>query len=239
MKVFFTSCLIALSFSAHASLNLECSFTEPFFDVRVDMGNKKIVMVAPDWNDLSDGPLRYIETDLSDETELKRSLRNGHLTIEGVNKTSGETTFSAVLDFMGSDGMSDYEFAFDARFQGNWGGCTTPSLRRVDPSFINIVQMPFYEDMKKAIALCYNRAISNWTSIGSLYNRNQSVFSILYQSDYVPGEPGGVSSTFSSHEGHMLGLLVEETKAVPASSESRIKFCDLYGQLLLERFPEL
>ncbi len=244
MKKLALGAFVTLSFNTFAT-TLDCGFTEPFFSLEIDVENKTFKQIEIDWSYTGEGEFPYITTDLSKEVNLVSTSKNGLATIEAFNATTKKKVFSAVLNFSGSDGMSDFEYAWDARFDGHWGGCSTPSLKQVDTYNIAEDMKAFYKNVQGAISQCYARAYAGWTSEASQYKKDQTVFSVLYSKEVVPGEPGHVSSTFSSAENDELAKLAEDTKPIPYTGgdmqghkRNKILFCDAYGKFLLNRFPD-
>lgn len=245
MKNFLALSIAVMSLNSFATV-LECGFTEPFFDVQVDVLNKKVIRTDIDWSYDGNGPIPHIQTDLSSSINLVSTFKNGFATIEGFSTAdSKKKILTAVLNFQGSDGMSDFDFAWDVRFEGHWGGCSTSSLTQIDGYSVKEEVKAFYKNVKAAIPQCYARAYAPWTSEASKYKKDQTVFSVLYATEVVPGEPGEVSSTFSSAENDELAKLVDMTSPIPYASGDlkanrlrKIEFCDAYGKFLLNRFPE-
>jgi hypothetical protein len=244
MKNLFALSLAVVSLNTFATA-IDCGFTEPFYSIEIDVEKKTFKQVEIDWSYQGEGEFPFITTDFSKDVNLVSSSKNGLATIEAYSVHTKKKVFSAVLNFQGSDGMSDLDFAWDARHGKNWGGCSTSSLKAIDNWSIAEDVKAFYENVKAAIPQCYARAYAPWTSQASEYKKDQTVFSVLYATEVVPGEPGEVSSTFSSAENDELAKLVDGTKPIPysggdlkAHKRNKIEFCDAYGKFLLNRFPD-
>jgi hypothetical protein len=232
------------SFSAFATSSINCSFTEPFINIDIDTKSGKVVLNSPDF---STDDYKLNQIDISKSVKVTNSLVNGVPTISVTDKKDGSSVLKAVLNYEGNDGMSDIITAYDAvyAYQGKgsklFGGCDSEATPGIEESSLDANEQLFTKDLKAAVIQCYTRAQSAWTSKVSS-EKNTSVFTVLYRSDFVPGEPGDVSSTFSSAEGAELTRLANLAKKVPqtaaelkAHTELKVNFCDFYSKRLHSR----
>jgi uncharacterized membrane protein len=247
MKKFIFLLAVISSFQAMAAgqESINCGFTEPFYDIDIDVNAKKVVINDIDW-DSED--FRHKKTDISKEVNIVSSLVNGAPTITLVDNKTGKTRLTATLDFKGSDGMSDQEYAYSAVHKvgsdiTHYGGCSSKSINAINVPSLDENEAAFFKDASKAVVLCYARAFSGWTSQASTVEKKTSVFTVLYRSDVVPGEPGDVSSTFSSAEGEELTRLANLASPVPYSGGElkahkglKIDFCNQYSAFLQNRY---
>lgn len=245
MKKFIFLLATVSSFSAFASQSINCSFTEPFLNIDIDVNARKVVINSPDWENESGGT---VSNDISKSVNIVSTLVNGVPTISLYDKKDSSTVLTAKLNYNGSDGMSEHLYAFDAVYaymgKGSklYGGCDSKSAPAVSEYDLDENQKVFFKDIKAAVVQCYTRAFSGWTSEASKSEKNLSVFTILYRSDFVPGEPGDVSSTFSSAEGEELTRLANAASPVPhtggelkAHKTLKLNFCDQYSAYLHSR----
>lgn len=222
---------------------IECNFTEPFFDLKLDLQKKVLIKNEPNWDEGGD--------------PTKTSVVAKNLDIEVVPvgqsvqikaKRKGETLLSLSLNYAGSDGMSEVVSPYSAEYSEKghdgklYGGCASETGGQY--AYLNEKNLyyPFVQNSGKAIGLCYNRALLGWTSDASKYVPEQTVFYTLYGREIPTGEPGDVSETFSSAEGEELARLVELTKspakgakAQAALLKAKWDYCDYYSSRLNNR----
>ncbi len=99
------------------------------------------------------------------------------------------------------------------------------------------VAVDFKSNAEEAILQCNGYAQNAESNKASRKDENTSAFFIRYQSDYVEGEPGEVSATFSSAEKEELfEVLVESESPRSATAKTKTSYCALYAQFLRSRY---
>ncbi len=243
----FLGALFASNAGAQAGDNrkLWCEFTEPFYNLSIDLDSGQVVHSEYDWQDL-DPDSEMIETVLFENSQIAMSSHNGHAQIIASSGTS--KIIQAVLSYKGSNGMSDHSYPLDVVHYDpvrgpQYGGCEVGALESYDSYTVPPEITEFVDNATAAINMCFNRAVADWTMVPSDYTPNMTKFYVLYRSEVVPGEPGHVSETFSSAENGMLQESVENTKtpvcmgSTPSSLRAAMwDHCLLYGSFLQNRW---
>ena len=227
---------------------LECAFTEPFFSLTLDLDKGELTKTAIDWEDPGNKTITTVVG-----SDLKISVAPYEKTIRVQAKTkAGKTLLTSTLKYAGSDGMSDATMPYDAEYSEVayahklYGGCVSETGgEHLDPP-VDHQYYAFVQNVGKAVGLCYNRALAEWTDAPSDYKPEQSVFYTLYAREIPAGEPGDVSSTFASAENEKLGELVDLTKTPPedgaslnALRKAKWDYCDYYSGRLNSRLENL
>jgi len=243
---------LAVSTSAFANENrvLNCTFTEPFYDITLDLDTGKLSQIDIDWENTEDG-IEYITTVLDENSSIVTTPITNGIAIKARSSVDNKVLVDAKLTYNGSNGMSDHLYPFEvihmnAERGPQYGGCTLGALEPYDAyqlSETNPDLSIFAQNSGQAIGLCFNRAVAEWTIAPSAYDVNSTKFNVLYRGEVVPGEPGNVSDTFSSAEGEALGESILMTKTPPQDGYSTLQtraamwdHCHLYGQFLQSRF---
>jgi hypothetical protein len=229
---------------------LKCTFTEPFYDITLDLDSGKLTQLDIDWENTEDG-IEYIATVLDENSAVKITPITNGIAIKARSSLNNQVLVDAKLNYSGSDGMSDFSYPLEvihmnAERGPQYGGCTLGKLAPYDTYQLEEINSDLYvfaQNASQAIGLCFNRAISDWTIAASSYDANSTKFSVLYGSEVVPGEPGNVSETFSSAENEALYESVLLTKTPPQDGFSTYQtraamwnYCELYGQFLQNRY---
>jgi hypothetical protein len=113
---------------------IQCSFTEPFFSIIIDLAKKTVVKIEPDWN--SDDPnANPIKTVLAKQINIRSGSRDPFLPITKIIGSNGATIMILKLNFQGSDGMSSIVYPIEGSFPGvaNTGGCSTNLIPSINP----------------------------------------------------------------------------------------------------------
>jgi hypothetical protein len=229
---------------------LSCFFTEPFYDLDVDLVSGKIVRTDFDWEDL-DPNSDYIKTVLAETSRVKLSSTGKALKILVSDSLSKKKILEGQLDFSGSNGMSDHKYPVHIIHHSKnrdpmWGGCEIGGLAAYEDWEMDPQMKIFAQYTDAATALCYDRAVADWTKASSASLPGLTKFFVLYSSEEVPGEAGNVSQSFASAERELLFEKLESTRlvAAPGTDPAALKasmwsYCDLYGSLLQKRFLPL
>ncbi len=133
MKTIVIALSLMLSMSLYAeekTSTLECSFTEPFFTLDINLNERTIHKTEPDWNG---DPSKTITTLINEDVSLVSDFSDPLLPKYEITSTKGEAIMSLVLNMSGSDGMSDIIFPFDARYGELWGGCSSDKIAPFNP----------------------------------------------------------------------------------------------------------
>jgi hypothetical protein len=246
-------CTGFVSFSAFAvdlgPKKLVCSFTEPFFELELDVNKAELTKTEYNWEreENDQNAPEFITTVVAKNLMISTKPIGTTYQLQAKTK-NGKPLLSATLNYQGNDGMSDVLTPFDGLYQDPerksklYGACTTETggaHKYLEESH------PYYEFTKNvglAVGLCYNRALAGWTDAPSAYKEDQTVFYTLYAREIPVGEPGEVSSTFASAEGEDLFRLVKLTKTPPEDGASlyslrqaKWDYCDYYSSALHSR----
>ena len=219
---------------------ITCAFTEPFFSLDLDSGEAKLTR-----SELNDNA-EPISTVIAKDIVVDRKVVGSKAIELLVSDENQKLILKATLDYKGSNGMSDHTYPYSVIYyasesQTYFGGCTTPSLPSFDPT--QLADPSFSKVAGEAISLCYARALADWTSEPSDYDYESTKFYVMYSRESVPGEPGSVSSSFTTTESATLRKLAQLTKDTPQDGADfnrlagkKRDYCDLYGNFLHTRF---
>ncbi len=238
-----------LTLSSFASINpkLTCSFTEPFYDLELDLDSGKLIRVEYDWND-SDPNSDYIRTVLNKNSIVTINSSGKTLSISVKDIKTSESILDSKLDYKGSDGMSNALFPlsvkhFDKQRGTQYGGCELDKILAYDSSELDKNMKKFANYASQGIQLCMARAKAEWTQDPSDYDSESTKFFVLYSQQPVPGEAGEISQTFASAEMEVLYKSVLKTKIPPedGASLNQLKsamwdHCQTYAELIQSRY---
>lgn len=125
------SVLISASALASTTTKIDCTFTEPFLSVEIDLQKKTAVRVEPDWeNDVN----KMKRTVISKNIQVVIDSSDLFLPKYKVNDSKGKLIMELSMNMNGSDGMSDITYPFSAVMGGDfWGGCVSNKIDWVNP----------------------------------------------------------------------------------------------------------
>ena len=126
---FLLTTLLSTASFAHTK-TIECSFTEPFFSIEVDLVKGNVFKTEPDWNSEDGGSLRTL---VATEVKLVSTSTDPLLPSFNLVGKDGSLVLDMTLNFQGSDGMSDHMYPLDAMYGHMWGGCETDQLKAILP----------------------------------------------------------------------------------------------------------
>ncbi len=128
-----TALLLTGSFAqAQTTKTIECSFTEPFFALTVDLEKKTVTRVEPDWeNDAGKTKSTVIARGIRVKTNMKDVFRPEYKILAADGSVVAEMTF----DNEGSNGMSDTVFPYSMKYDGMLGGCSSDRVKSVEPRY--------------------------------------------------------------------------------------------------------
>ena len=145
MRLFFFIFMTAFTFSALAESPipqkdlLMCSFTEPFFNITYDANRGTVTYVGVDSYDKNTGTFAS-ETLAQNAKIVGSDLDNSVMGSKfQLLDDKGQVILHLVLNFQGSNGMSDEIYPFDAWYMGSklhyplQGGCESTSAPAVNP----------------------------------------------------------------------------------------------------------
>lgn len=129
---------------------LVCSFTEPFFTITYNASTKEITYTGVDmYDELNNEFMVLTLATQAQFVALPQTDVNGQEYIYPTNGSqfqllddSGNMVVELTLSYLGSDGMSDFIYPFDAvHSSGHVGGCYSTSAPLIDATEI-------YENLK-------------------------------------------------------------------------------------------
>lgn len=235
---------------SNANRTLSCTFTEPFYDVDLDLDTGRLTRTEYDWEDI-DPNSDYVTRLLDEHAQVILTSTGSGVQIVAKKANSSRLYLDGKLNFKGSNGMSehDYPVSIVHHWEGGRreeGGCTLGTLKAFERAAVDEDVKLFGEYSTQAIALCFARAVGDWTAVKSDFAPDSTKFYVLYRGDVVPGEPGEVSSTFSSAENEELAALLDHARS-PATDAASMKtlragmwnYCSYYSQQLQTRYLPL
>lgn len=133
MKNAILASLLLLSGIAQAAqtTKLECGFTEPFFNLDIDLVKKEITKTSPNWEQGGEGTVSEI---IATNIRLQSDLRDPLAPKYQIVGSNGAIIAHLQLDMAGSDGMSDIVYPFNIQFDGMHGGCSSNLIKTVNPN---------------------------------------------------------------------------------------------------------
>jgi hypothetical protein len=111
--------IIALSSIISFALQAEsftCQFTEPFINTFYDTVSKEFTVVE-------------IWGGRNELTKNVSIIQKNEIEFDLIDQT-GNVLQNLILNYKGSDGMSDVIYPYEVKYQGLTGGCETETLRR-------------------------------------------------------------------------------------------------------------
>lgn len=147
MRTMFMSLFMLLSFNFAQAANeiLVCAFTEPFFTVTYNATTKEVTYTGMDMYDELSEEFMVLTLATNAKFEAVPQIDvNGE---EYVYPTAGsqfkllddkgDLLVDLTLSYLGSDGMSDFIYPFDAvHASGHVGGCYSTTAPLIDPNEI-------------------------------------------------------------------------------------------------------
>ena len=134
MKSIIAVLTLAFSVNALATEKISCTFTEPFFDMNIDLQSKKVTEVHPDWDNMKDNePIKYVTKTIAENAVIETDFSDAFLPKYRVLTVDGQLLAELTLNMKGSDGMSDITFPLEVKYGQHWGGCKTNLLESVNP----------------------------------------------------------------------------------------------------------
>lgn len=125
------SAVFSFTSKAQAEI-LTCIFTEPFFSLSYDSESKVLRNKGFD----SDSPTGVSDKVVAYNVEVKKLSPIERGLMMDFSRyalvAQGKTVVSLTLSYVGSDGMSDVRYPYDAEFNGLWGGCYTTVLEKLE-----------------------------------------------------------------------------------------------------------
>lgn len=241
-------------FTARADSNLNrtlsCTFTEPFYDIDLDLDSGRLTRTEYDWAE-EEPNSDFITKVLDEHATVKLSSTGSGVRIVAQNAKTAKIYLDGTYDFKGSNGMSDHDYPVSVVHHWDsgrreYGGCHLGTIRSFERHAVDEDVRAFAEYATQAMGLCLARAVSDWTAVKSDYEADNTKFYVLYRSDFVPGEPGQVSSTFSSSENEELASVLAAAQhpasdAVTMTSlrQGMWNYCMRYSQFLQTRYTPL
>lgn len=109
---------------------LICYFTEPFFNVVYDTDTKTLHIRQLVAGENQNQVLTFKNVELKRLPQLEPTPLQSYAQYE-LQADTGETLLSLILNYRGSDGMSDFLYPYEAIHNRYYGGCESKSLSRV------------------------------------------------------------------------------------------------------------
>ena len=128
MKTLIVAMLLAAN--AHAATapettrSLNCHFTEPFFELQIDLVKRTIMKRFYDEGD-------YKTTLVASGIRMKSASHDPFLPIFQIKSADGRDFAVLKLDFAGNDGMSDDRFPYSIVMGRHHGGCTSNVMSKI------------------------------------------------------------------------------------------------------------
>lgn len=114
-----------------ATKYIDCSFTEPFFNLVVDLEKKTLTRIEPDWdNGAGETVSKIVATGINLKVDFTDPLYPRYVVLS----SNGTALLNLTLNMQGSDGMSDLIFPLDAQYGELWGGCETDLIKAYNPN---------------------------------------------------------------------------------------------------------
>lgn len=137
MKKLILLSLFALTTAAAAesqapTSKLDCGFTEPFFNLNIDLVEKRVTRTEYDFDDI-DPKSDFITTVIAENIVIQANLSDPFLPTYVVLKQDGSWIADLALNMKGSDAMSDIVYPFDIKYSDFWGGCSSDKIDRWSP----------------------------------------------------------------------------------------------------------
>ena len=121
MKALLASLTLLFAVTAHADY-VKCTFTEPFYSLEIDTEGKTLTLTDYDLG----------TTVLSTNVEIKKlksKVLSNVLEVPSYQVLAdGKEVLVLVLDYQGSDGMSDYAYPYSTKHGNNYGGCNSSQV---------------------------------------------------------------------------------------------------------------
>lgn len=221
---------------------LRCHFTEPFYELQLDLDSGKLVRLEyPNGKE-------PVESVVQGETTVSVQAVHGGVRILSQNISNKKIILDSILNYQGSNGMSSELFPFHVTHYGTTGsraqgGCDIGGLEAYEPSSLSRVELRFARHGTSAIRQCLNRAVAPWTLDPSESQPGWTKFYAIYQAEKIPGEPGNVSRSLSEEERAILRNALLNAQIPPEDGatlyetrDAMWSYCLLYGELLQRRW---
>ena len=135
MKTLLASLVLIFAVNASADV-INCSFTEPFYNIEINTEAKTLSKIEPDFESEEGG---IITTVLSKNIEIKKlestivssavEIPRYQVIVDGVEGMILD------LDYKGSDGMSDFVYPYSTKHGENFGGCQSDKVKRLNSNY--------------------------------------------------------------------------------------------------------
>ena len=132
MRALFFALATILSGTAAAETKvITCTFTEPFYDITIDLVNKTVIKRTPDFSTDNGG---YIEKLLAKNFKIRSTSTDPFLPAFEVLKRNRTVLLTLTMNFKGSNGMGPTVYPMEGQFTGdaNTGGCWTDLIAGVE-----------------------------------------------------------------------------------------------------------
>ena len=124
-NLFALSAFALTAASAHADI-IRCTFTEPFLSTEYSMAQQSLSILSPG----EDGKgVRQTIRGVSLQIVGPTAKKPGPARFE-LRDAKGKILQKLILNHDGSDGMSDFEYPYEAEYRGLTGGCYSNALPR-------------------------------------------------------------------------------------------------------------
>ncbi len=124
-----------LVFAAQAAnaqtTQIECSFTEPFYSIEVDLKKREVTMIEPDWE--SDGT-KTVTKVIGQNIAVKVLKADPFLPKFQILDGDKSVILDLTMNMAGSDGMSNRTYPLEAKHGRMIGGCSTNLIKHVEAS---------------------------------------------------------------------------------------------------------